>query len=159
MRKLLAALLAASAVALLVVGLAAATPAPARRRRARPLRMPPRREQSRSPSPAIRASSIRSRRRAAGAQQVAEFSYDTLVHQLPGGKIVSGLATKWKVLSQTKARFTLRSGVTCSDGTKLTASVVKKNLDYVANKANGSPPQHLRSAGNQRRSPTTRSGR
>jgi peptide/nickel transport system substrate-binding protein len=75
----------------------------------------------------------------ANAQQVAEFSYDTLVHQLPGGKIVSGLATKWKVLSQTKARFTLRSGITCADKTKLTASTVKKNLDYIANKANASP--------------------
>jgi len=74
----------------------------------------------------------------AEALQVAEFSYDTLVHQLPGGKIVSGLATKWKVLSQTKVRFTLRSGVTCSDGTKMTASVVKKNLDFIANAANGS---------------------
>ncbi|HKD94651.1 MAG TPA: ABC transporter substrate-binding protein [Gaiellaceae bacterium] len=74
----------------------------------------------------------------AEALQVAEFSYDTLVHQLPGGKIVSGLATKWKVLSQTRVRFTLRSGVTCSDGTKMTASVVKKNLDFIANAANGS---------------------
>jgi peptide/nickel transport system substrate-binding protein len=135
MRKLLAALLAASAVALLVVGLAAAT-GPASKKVAAhaaakgtvtiaitgdPGKLDP--EQTAG----------------AGAQQVAEFSYDTLVHQLPGGKIVSGLATKWKVLSQTKVRFTLRSGVTCSDGTKMTASVVKKNLDYVADQANGSP--------------------
>ena len=77
------------------------------------------------------------------ARQVAEFSYDKLVHQLPGHRIVSGLATKWKVLSRTKVRFTLRSGVTCSDGTKMTASVVKKNLDYIANKANGSPLMNL----------------
>jgi peptide/nickel transport system substrate-binding protein len=135
MRKLLAALLAASAVALLVVGLAAAT-GPASKKAAThaaakgtvtiaiagdPGKLDP--EQTAG----------------AEAQQIAEFSYDTLVHQLPGGKIVSGLATKWKVLSQTKARFTLRSGITCSDGTKLTASTVKKNLDYIANKANGSP--------------------
>jgi peptide/nickel transport system substrate-binding protein len=79
----------------------------------------------------------------AGAQQVAEFSYDTLVHQLPGGKIVSGLATKWKVLSKTKVRFTLHSGVTCSDGAKLTASTVKKNFDYVANGSNASPLMNL----------------
>ena len=77
------------------------------------------------------------------AQQVAEFSYDTLVHQLPGGKIVSGLATKWKVLSLTKVRFTLHSGVTCSDGTKMTASTVKKNFDYVANQSNASPLMNL----------------
>jgi peptide/nickel transport system substrate-binding protein len=77
------------------------------------------------------------------AQEVAEFNYDTLVHQLPGGKFVSGLATKWKVLSLTKVRFTLHSGVTCTDGTKLTASVVKKNLDYVANPKNASPLRDL----------------
>jgi peptide/nickel transport system substrate-binding protein len=77
------------------------------------------------------------------ARQIAEFSYDTLVHELPGGKIVSGLAEKWNVLSLTKVRFTLRSGVTCSDGTEMTALVVKKNLDYIANKANGSPLMNL----------------
>ena len=104
MRKLLAALLAASAVALLVVGLAAAT-GPA---------------SSKAASRASRTGAVHAAAKktvtiaitgdpgkldpeqtaGAGAQQVAEFSYDTLVHQLPGGKIVSGLATKWKVLSR-----------------------------------------------------------
>jgi len=135
MRKLLAALLAASAVALLVVGLAAATGPASSRAAAHAAAKgtvsiaitgdPGKLDPQQTPG--------------ANAQQVAEFSYDTLVHDLPGGKIVSGLATKWKVLSQTKVRFTLRSGITCSDGTKLTASTVKKNLDYIANKANGSP--------------------
>ena len=140
MRKLLAAVLAASAVALLVVGLAAAT-GPGASKAARlhaavkgtvtiaiagdPGKLDP--EQTAG----------------AGAQQIAEFSYDTLVHQLPGGKIVTGLATKWKVLSKTKVTFTLRSGVTCSDGTKLTASTVKKNFDYIANGANASPLMNL----------------
>jgi peptide/nickel transport system substrate-binding protein len=144
MRKLLAAVLAASAVALLVVGLAAAT-GPASSKAA-------------SGSRALQAAAKGTVTIAIGAdpgkldpeqtagataQQVAEFSYDTLVHQLPGGKIVSGLATKWKVLSKTKVRFTLHSGVTCSDGSKLTASTVKKNLDYVANASNSSPLMNL----------------
>jgi peptide/nickel transport system substrate-binding protein len=74
------------------------------------------------------------------ARQVADFTYDTLVNQLPGGgKIVSGLASKWKVLSPTKVRFTLHKGITCADGTKMTAGVVKKNLDYVADPKNNSP--------------------
>lgn len=157
MRKLLAAFLAASAVALLVVGLAAAT-GPASSKAAAhaaakgtvtiaitgdPGKLDP--EQTAG----------------AGAQQVAEFSYDTLVHQLPGGKIVSGLATKWKVLSKTKVTFKLHSGVTCSDGTKLTASTVKKNFDYVANGANASPlmnlyvPQDSKTAANNKKRTVT----
>jgi peptide/nickel transport system substrate-binding protein len=143
MRKLLAALLAASAVALILVGLvAAATLAPGKASATA-------RSAAAAQAAAKGTVSIAligdpgkldpQQTTGALAQQVAEFSYDTLVHQLPGGKFVSGLATKWKVLSQTKVRFTLRSGVTCSDGSKMTASVVKKNLDYIANNANGSP--------------------
>src|SRR5215471_15064699 len=134
MRKLLAAFLAASAVALLVVGLAAAT-GPASSRAAAHAAAKGTVTIAITGDPGKLDPGLTS---GAEALQVAEFSYDTLVHQLPGGKIVSGLATKWKVLSQTKVRFTLRSGVTCSDGTKMTASVVKKNLDFIANAANGS---------------------
>jgi peptide/nickel transport system substrate-binding protein len=165
MRKLLAALLAASVGALLLVGLvAAATVQPA---------------SSTSASGARHASAASSKGTVAiaigadpgkldpqqtvgqGARQVAEFSYDTLVHQLPGGKIVSGLATKWKVLSLTKVRFTLHKGVTCSDGTKMTAGVVKKNLDYVANPKNNSPlinlyiPQDSKTAANNKKRTVT----
>ena len=142
MRKLLAAFLAASAVALILVGLvAAATPASGKASRAS------RTGASHAAAKGTVTIAVTGdpgkldpeQTAGAGAQQVAEFSYDTLVHQLPGGKIVSGLATKWKVLSKTKVRFTLRSGVTCSDGTKMTASMVKKNFDYVANGSNWSP--------------------
>ncbi len=142
MRKLLAAFLAASAVALLVVGLAAATGPASSKAASRASRTGAHAAAKKTVTIAITGDPGKldpEQTAGAGAQQVAEFSYDTLVHQLPGGKIVSGLATKWKVLSQTKVRFTLRSGVTCSDGTKMTASVVKKNLDYIANQANGSP--------------------
>jgi peptide/nickel transport system substrate-binding protein len=139
MRKLLAAVLAASAVGLLVVGLAAATGTTS----------------SKVVSHAAAKGTVTiaitgdpgkldpEQTAGANAQQVAEFSYDTLVHQLPGGKIVTGLATKWKVLSKTKVTFTLHSGVTCSDGTKLTASTVKKNFDYIANSVNASPLMNL----------------
>jgi peptide/nickel transport system substrate-binding protein len=143
MRKLLAALLAASAVALLVVGLVAAATETS----------------STSSASASRTSDARAATKGTAtiallgdpgkldpqqtllqlARQVAEFNYDTLVHQLPGGKIVSGLARKWKVLSLTKVRFTLNAGVTCTDGAKMTATVVKRNLDYVADAKNNSP--------------------
>jgi peptide/nickel transport system substrate-binding protein len=74
------------------------------------------------------------------ARQLDDFTYDHLVNQLPGGgKIVSGLASKWKVLSPTAVRFTLHKGITCTDGTKLTAGIVKQNLAYVGNPKNNSP--------------------
>jgi peptide/nickel transport system substrate-binding protein len=73
------------------------------------------------------------------ARYVGTYAYDTLVN-LPGpGKIVSGLAQSWKVVSPKKVEFTLFKGITCSDGTQMTASVVKQNLDFVGNPANKSP--------------------
>jgi peptide/nickel transport system substrate-binding protein len=73
------------------------------------------------------------------ARYVDTYAYDTLV-TLPGpGKVVSGLAQSWKVVSPKKVEFTLFKGITCSDGTQMTASVVKQNLDFVGNPANRSP--------------------
>ena len=70
---------------------------------------------------------------------VDTYAYDTLVNLVGPGKIASGVAQSWKVVSPKKVEFTLRPGVTCSDGTKLTATVVKQNLDFVGNPANKSP--------------------
>ncbi len=67
------------------------------------------------------------------------YAYDTLVNLVGPGKLVSGIAQSWKVVSPKKVTFTLRPGITCSDGTKMTASVVKQNLDFVGNPANKSP--------------------
>lgn len=67
------------------------------------------------------------------------YAYDTLVNLTGPGKIASGLAQSWKVVSPKKVEFTLRPNITCSDGTKMTASVVKQNLDFVGNPANKSP--------------------
>jgi len=67
------------------------------------------------------------------------FAYDTLVNLTGPGTISSGLAQSWKVVSPKKVEFTLRPNITCADGTKMTASVVKQNLDFVGNPANKSP--------------------
>ena len=112
--------LVASAVALILVGLVAAATAPASEDSG-----VQRESQEALPQGMVSiaitsdpGSSIPSRRPGATAQQVAEFKLHeqgARAYQLPGGgKIVSGLAKKWKVLSQTKRRFTLHSGVTCS---------------------------------------------
>src|SRR5215467_5057075 len=145
MRKLLAAVLAASVGALLMVGLVAAATGPA---------------SSKSSPGARHLSSAQAKAKGTvsvalagdpgkldpqqsvltNARQLFDFMYDHLVNQLPGGgKIVSGLASKWKVLSPTAVRFTLRKGITCSDGTKMTAGIVKQNLDYVGDPKNNSP--------------------
>ena len=60
---------------------------------------------------------------------------DSLTDQDPAtGKIVPWLAKSWDISSDATAfTFHLRSGVTFSDGSKLTAQVVKDNFDAVPN--------------------------
>lgn len=66
------------------------------------------------------------------------LAYDSLVNQSSGGTFQTGLAQKWTTTS-TSATFQLRSGVTCSDGSKLTASQVADDLNYVGNPKNAYP--------------------
>jgi peptide/nickel transport system substrate-binding protein len=73
------------------------------------------------------------------ARYVDTYAYDTLVNLTGPGQVASGVAQSWKVVSPKKVEFTLHPNVTCSDGTKMTASVVKQNLDFVGNPANKSP--------------------
>lgn len=69
--------------------------------------------------------------------EVDTFLYDSLVNVDQSGKLVSGLADKWTG-NTTTATFTLRKGITCSDGTPLTASDVAANINFVGNPNNGS---------------------
>jgi peptide/nickel transport system substrate-binding protein len=73
------------------------------------------------------------------ARYVDTYAYDTLVNLVGPGKIASGLAQSWKVVSPKRVEFTLKPNISCADGSKMTASVVKKNLDFVGNPANKSP--------------------
>jgi peptide/nickel transport system substrate-binding protein len=59
--------------------------------------------------------------------------FDTLVEQNPAnGQIIPFLASKWSVNSNaTQFTFTLRSGVTFSDGSPLTAQVVADNFNEI----------------------------
>lgn len=70
--------------------------------------------------------------------QMSQFAYDHLVNTSTDGKIVSGLASAWK-LSSTKVILTLHKGITCSDGSPFTAADAAANLNYVANPKNQSP--------------------
>jgi peptide/nickel transport system substrate-binding protein len=70
---------------------------------------------------------------------VTQFAYDPLV-SVDGstGKIQSALAKSWQLQGKT-VTLTLADGITCSDGTRLTASGVAKNLNFVADPKNKSP--------------------
>jgi peptide/nickel transport system substrate-binding protein len=71
--------------------------------------------------------------------QATQFAYDSLVSVAPeDGSIQSQLATDWSV-DGTTVTLTLGDGITCSDGSPLTASDVVANLDYIADPANASP--------------------
>ncbi|MEO7123245.1 MAG: ABC transporter substrate-binding protein, partial [Lacisediminihabitans sp.] len=67
---------------------------------------------------------------------LARTSYDTLVRRDKTG-LVPGLATKWSS-TPTSATFTIRQDATCSDGTKITPTVVKNSLEYLARPNSGS---------------------
>ncbi|MCO5973597.1 ABC transporter substrate-binding protein [Actinoallomurus soli] len=70
---------------------------------------------------------------------VSRFAYDSLV-SVDGttGAIRSALAKSWQSNGRS-VTLTLADGITCSDGTRLTASDVAKNLDFVADPKNKSP--------------------
>ncbi|MFD8495593.1 ABC transporter substrate-binding protein [Amycolatopsis sp. NPDC059657] len=70
--------------------------------------------------------------------QVVRFLYDTLIDLDTGGKPIPSLAEKWDATTTT-ASFTLRPGITCSDGSPLTAATVAANIAFVGDPANKSP--------------------
>jgi peptide/nickel transport system substrate-binding protein len=72
------------------------------------------------------------------ARTAAHLAYDTLIYQDTDGKFISGLADSWEVTG-TSVTFTLHKGVTCSDGSTLTATDVKANIDYIEDANNKSP--------------------
>jgi peptide/nickel transport system substrate-binding protein len=68
---------------------------------------------------------------------VLPFAYDTLINIDEQGHITGQLAEKWDVTPK-KVTFTLRPGITCADGTKLTASNVADNFEWIKDPKNKS---------------------
>ncbi|MEU6644665.1 ABC transporter substrate-binding protein [Saccharomonospora sp. NPDC046836] len=62
---------------------------------------------------------------------VSRLLFNTLVRRGADNKIVPALATSWDA-TPTTARFTLREGATCADGTPITAEVVRNSLQTMA---------------------------
>jgi len=69
---------------------------------------------------------------------VAQALYDPLVTFDQAGKVIPDLATSWTTTSNS-ATFHLRSGVTCSDGTKLTATDAAASLQRYMDPATAAP--------------------
>ena len=72
------------------------------------------------------------------ARTIDRFLYSRLIELQTDGTIVSGLAAEWES-DTTTATFTLREGITCEDGTPLTATDVAANISYIGDESNGSP--------------------
>ncbi len=70
---------------------------------------------------------------------LGRMSFDTLVRKDDSG-LVPGLAASWET-TPTSATFTLRDGALCSDGTPITATVVKNSLDAFAQSGGTIVPQ------------------
>ena len=74
-----------------------------------------------------------------GAKQIFDAIYDTLVRvDAAGGDggVTGSLAETWEVQPD-GATFTLREGLTCADGTELTASGVAASLQHLADPETG----------------------
>lgn len=71
-------------------------------------------------------------------RNVDRFLYATLIDLAPDGSPRASLAQKWQA-DTTKASFTLRKGITCSDGSPLTATQVADNINFVGDPNNQSP--------------------
>lgn len=72
------------------------------------------------------------------AVQLAYTSYEPLMYFEAGAEPEGWLAESWTE-SPTEVTFVLKEGVTCSDGTPLTASDVKNTFEYAADDETGSP--------------------
>lgn len=69
---------------------------------------------------------------------LARLSYDYLVYVDPEtGEVGPWLAEQWEETTSSVS-YTIREGVTCTDGTPLTAQTVADNIAFVTDEANGS---------------------
>ncbi|MDR0283422.1 MAG: ABC transporter substrate-binding protein [Propionibacteriaceae bacterium] len=74
----------------------------------------------------------------AGLFELSGYAYDNLVGLDPSGDILPQLAKSWTVAAA-QATFEINDGVTCSDGSALTAQTIADNLNWISNPENASP--------------------
>ncbi|WP_433605229.1 ABC transporter substrate-binding protein [Dactylosporangium sp. CA-139114] len=72
------------------------------------------------------------------ALSINRFAYASLVSIGADGQLQPAVATKWTATA-TSATFTIRDGVTCQDGSRLTAADVAAEFNYIGDPANKVP--------------------
>lgn len=73
------------------------------------------------------------------ARNIDRFIYGRLVDADAEGVNQPALAESWVVESTTEATFVLKEGLTCEDGTPLTATDVAENFNYIGDPENAAP--------------------
>jgi peptide/nickel transport system substrate-binding protein len=68
----------------------------------------------------------------------SRFAYDTLVNSALDGTVQSGLASDWSQ-DEEKVVFTIKDGITCSDGSAFTAATAAANINFISDMENASP--------------------
>ncbi|WP_205855680.1 ABC transporter substrate-binding protein [Phytoactinopolyspora endophytica] len=66
---------------------------------------------------------------------LVSLSYESLIYVTPDGEYLPWLAEDWEE-NGTEATFTLKEGITCTDGTPFTAQTAADNLNYNADPEN-----------------------
>lgn len=74
---------------------------------------------------------------------VARLLFDTVVRKDSGNRLVGGIASEWKAYDAAHYAFTIRKGLTCSDGSEITPSVVARSLTRFAAPETGSSARAL----------------
>ncbi|MFG1678829.1 ABC transporter substrate-binding protein [Nonomuraea sp. NPDC049269] len=74
---------------------------------------------------------------------MARLLFDTVVRKDSGNALAGGIASSWKAQDAAHYTFTIRSGLTCSDKTPITPSVVAASLTRFAAKETGSSARTL----------------
>lgn len=72
------------------------------------------------------------------ARFLGQFIYARLIEPDDDGGAIPALAEKWDI-DATTAVFTLREGITCEDGSALSATAVADNINFIADPAHQSP--------------------
>lgn len=74
---------------------------------------------------------------------MARLLFDTVVRKDSGNRLVGGIASTWKAEDAAHYTFKIRKGLTCSDGSTITPSVVARSLTRFASPKTGSPGRTL----------------
>ena len=69
------------------------------------------------------------------AREFVSYAYENLAYVTSDGEIIPWLAESWEE-SGTEIVYTLKEGITCSDGTPFTAETAAANINYHADPAN-----------------------